>query len=184
MSALDEALTTIEAMARDARALPPDARRRLAARLRDDLAGGALGVRAEVLRRELPALLDEVYAAAAAGGGPTARGLRTLQRLKTHGEPSLRALVLEPVYFAAPARRREVAPELERLRRAVELEATGAGRGLLDRELTRLERRRWSGLRFVPVVLLNRRLASAVRASRRITQGVPRVVALLQAPGE
>jgi hypothetical protein len=178
MLVLDETVSAITA--HDADALGSRERQLLAARLRDELARGSLALRDDVLDHALTNVLDGVYATQEAGGRPAASGLRTLQALKANGEPGLAALLLEPVYFVAPARRQEVARELDRLQRAVRLEATGGERGLLDRELARIERDSWSTLRLVPVVLLNRRLASAVLASRRLELSVPQLVAILE----
>jgi hypothetical protein len=181
ISVLEASVSATELAAGNAELLGPNARRRLAASLRDQLARGPLGLRADVVGPALPLLLDRVYAAAD-DGRPSARGLRTLQRLKTGDEPGLRALLLEPLYFVRTARRSDVAPELERLRVAVGLEVSGAGQGVLDAELARLESDWWSAIRSVPVTLLYSRLAGAVRASQRLERAVPRLVVQLEAP--
>jgi hypothetical protein len=113
-------------------------------------------------------LLDRMYADSPSGHGTlTADGLRIVQRLKGVTEPSRTALVIEPVYFAFPASRRDVRREADRVL-ALARTARAAGPASnawagFEREVARFGWTRPGAYRYVPLAIVLPELAASMR---------------------
>jgi hypothetical protein len=128
------------------------------------LAPDGVLLRAAVVRAGYRDLLDRVYSGKAGDARVTARGLRVLQALRGKSRPGFAAIVLEPAYFARPARRGEIEAEIDVIAADVE----GAGRALSDGGVARLQARQASldseplrALRYYPIAVTLPRLAEA-----------------------
>ena len=103
-------------------------------------------------------------------GALTAQGLRIVQRLKGIERASAAAVVIEPIYFAFPASRREIEREAQRvLQVAASARAAGTGSPAwhaFEREVDRVAWSRPDAYRFVPLAIVLPRLAIAMRRSR------------------
>ena len=133
------------------------------------------------LTRLVDRLVARMYTDDGSGSGElTAEGLRIVQRLKGVERPSILALVVEPLYFALPAPRRDVEREAHRAIRLAE-RARGGGRNsgewrAFERDVDRFAWSNRDAYRFVPLAIVLPRLRVALEREavrpRPIARGI------------
>jgi hypothetical protein len=135
---------------------------------------GAL-LRAAVVRAAYDDLLDRVYSSQEGGAQVTAKGLRMLQALRGKTNPGAAAIILEPVYFALPARRWELEREIE----AFANDAVAAAHAVPNGDVGSFRSRRVAlegdpvrALRYFPITATLPRLSDAVARARAASRAI------------
>ncbi|MGH9368135.1 MAG: hypothetical protein ACRD3M_10725 [Thermoanaerobaculia bacterium] len=136
------------------------------------LQGGEIAWSPSKVQKAFRNLLSSMYTPGE-DGRLTASGLRIFQAWKGKSDPGLAAIVLEPAYFLDPARRGEVARELDRL---LALAAADRRDRAFDRERRLLEASSRRTLRYVSLQIPLEHLSSARDASRALERELARAL--------
>ncbi len=129
--------------------------------------------RPEKVRAAFHDLASSMYTAGE-GGRLTAAGLRLYQAWKGKTRPGLQALLLEPAYFANPARRGEAVAELDRF---LDLAGGDPEETGFERERRLFEASSWRTLRYAPLQIPLDHVSAARDASRALARALNAVAA-------